>query len=381
VRGPRKLAFALAAACALALAATVLAAPAASAHAPAAAASCAPKTGRVTTFVGVNAPDLALSDAQFAACALDALVTAHVGVVRDVFYWAGIEIAPGFYDFAQTDQYVADAAQHGLQVLPVLLMAPGFRSTAPRNPNHGFYPPKDPNDMGAFAAVLAHRYGPNGDFWAQHPELPKVPIRDWQVWNEPNLLAYWATGPSPAQYTGLLKATADGLRSVDPGADVVTAGLPYSKLARTLTPERFLRGMYAAGAKGSFDTLAVHPYSDTVSRMVVALKRMRRVLSRGGDRGVPIWVTEVGWASGGPKSVFTVDRTKQASLIASTVRTLAHNRNAIGLRGVVIHTLRDARPGPGDHDYWGFHAGLFDLKGKPKPALAALRRAAAHVPG
>jgi hypothetical protein len=380
VRRARKLASALAATWALALAATLLVAPAATAQAPGTTGSCPPKMGRVTAFVGVSAPDSSLTNPTFRACALNALVAAHVGIVRDVFYWAGIELAPGFYDFSSTDQYVADAARHGIQVLPVLLMAPSFRSAAPANPRHGFYPPKDPNDMGAFAAVLAKRYGPDGDFWTQHPDVPKVPIRAWQVWNEPNLLAYWATGPSPAEYAALLKATADGLRSVDPGADVVTAGLPYSKLAKTLTPERFLLGMYAAGAKGSFNTLAVHPYSDTVSRMVVALKRIRRVLKRGGDSGVPIWVTEVGWASSGPKSVFTVNRSKQASLIASTVRTLARARNSIGLRGLVIHTLRDSRPGPNDHDYWGFHAGLFDLRGKAKPALAALRRAAAHVP-
>jgi hypothetical protein len=113
--------------------------------------------------------------------------------------------------------------------------------------------------------------------------------------------------------------------------------------------------------------------------MVVALKRMYRFLVRGGDSGVPIWVTEVGWASGGPKSVFTVSKGKQASLIASMVRTMARDRQSIGMRGVVVHTLRDQRPGPNDHDYWGFHAGLFDLKGKAKPALAALRRAAARV--
>ena len=51
----------------------------------------------------------------------------------------------------------------------------------------------------------------------------------------------------------------------------------------------------------------------------------------------------------------------------------------LGLRGVVIFTLRDSRPGPADHDYWGFHAGLFDLKGQPKPSLAALRQAARRV--
>src|SRR5262249_2448747 len=139
---------------------------------------CPPMTGPVTPFVGVNVPDSAIANGKFRACALNDLVKAHVGVIRDVFYWAGIEIAPGMYNFAQTDSYVADAARHGLQVLPVLLMAPSFRSTAPSNPKHGFYPPKNPADMGVFAAVLAKRYGPNGDFWAQHPSLPKVPIRD-----------------------------------------------------------------------------------------------------------------------------------------------------------------------------------------------------------
>jgi hypothetical protein len=342
--------------------------------------SCHPRLGRAGVFVGVNAPDYVLANPHFRACSLNALVAAHVGIVRDVFAWAGIELAPGFYDFATTDQYVADAAQHGMQVLPVLLMAPNFRSTAPpSNPKHGFYPPRDPNDLGAFAAVLAKRYGPGGDFWKQHPDIPDVPIRSWQVWNEPNLPVYWADGPSPERYAELLKATAAGLRSVDPNADIVSAGLPYSNDRRALSPEQFLRGMYAAGAKGSFTTLAVHPYSDTVTRMVGALARMRRVLNAGGDNALPIWVTEVGWATSGPPSVFTVNERRQAQLIGKTVRTLARKRSSLGLRGVVIFTLRDSRPGPADHDYWGFHAGLFDLKGQPKPSLAALRQAARRV--
>ena len=229
--------------------------------------------------------------------------------------------------------------------------------------------------------MLAQRYGPGGEFWRSHPDVPELPIRSWQVWNEPNLPVYWASGPDPAAYARLLSATAAGIHRVDPGAEIVTAGLPYSKDRRTLSPEKFLEGMYAAGAKGTFTTLAVHPYSDTVSRMVGALKRMRGVLNNAGDTGVPIWVTEVGWASGGPKSVFTVSRKRQAKLIGSTVRALARKRNSLGLRGVVIHNLRDSRPGPGDHDYWGFHAGLFDRKGKAKPALSALRSAAKGIHG
>ena len=38
----------------------------------------------------------------------------------------------------------------------------------------------------AFVKAAVRRYGPHGQFWTQHPELPNDPIRTWQVWNEPN---------------------------------------------------------------------------------------------------------------------------------------------------------------------------------------------------
>jgi hypothetical protein len=149
---------------------------------------CHPGLGRAGEFVGVNAPDYALTNTHLSACSLNALVAGDVGIVRDVFPSAGIELGPGFDDFANTDRYVANAARHGMQVLPVLLMAPNFRSTAPAsNSKHGFYPPRNPNDMGGFAASWRSGTGPGGAFWKPHPEIPDVPIRSWQVWNEPNL--------------------------------------------------------------------------------------------------------------------------------------------------------------------------------------------------
>jgi hypothetical protein len=341
---------------------------------------CTPRASAGGGFVGVTAQDILMQNIAFRECSLNQLAKAHVGVLREAFYWAGIETAPGEYHFGPQDDYVADAARRKMSVLPVLLWAPDFRSTAPASGRkHGFYPPRNPSDMGQFAAVLAKRYGPNGGFWQANPQLPYHPITSWQIWNEPNLPVYWADGPNPAAYAQLLRAAADGIHSVDPQADIVTAGLPYSADRRTMSPEKFLRGMYAAGARGSFTTLAVHPYSDTVKRMVVALARMRRVLARNGDRAVQIWVTEVGWASGGPRSVFTVSPKRQAQLIGQSVRVLAHQRRRLRLRGLVIYNIRDSKPNPGDHDFWAFHAGLFDLKGRAKPAVKSLRAAARHL--
>jgi polysaccharide biosynthesis protein PslG len=371
---------ALVAAVLLLIVGIALAEPSPSSAAATTSATCSPHATKGRGFVGVTAQDILLGNSTFRQCSLNALARAHVGVLREVFYWAGIETAPGEYQFGPQDDYVADAARRKMSVLPVLLWAPDFRSTAPGSGRrHGFYPPRNPSEMGAFAAVLAKRYGPNGSFWQANPQLPYYPITSWQIWNEPNLPVYWADGPNPAAYAALLRGAADGLHSVDPQAEIVTAGLPYSADRRTMSPEKFLKGMYAAGGRGAFTTLAVHPYSDTVKRMVVALARMRRVMVRNGDAGVPIWVTEVGWATSGPRSVFTVNRKRQAQLIAQTARVLSHQRRRLRLRGFVIYNVRDSKPTAGDHDFWAFHAGLFDLEGRAKPAVKSLRSAARHL--
>ena len=132
-----------------------------------------------------------------------------IGLVRQTFDWATIERKRGVYDFTAYDGFVAALAAHHMDLLPVLLDPPKFRSSAPgKGAKAGTYPPNDYTSMGHFAGLLVHRYGPNGTFWAQRPGVPKVPIHSWQIWNEPSLPAYWPTGPTrrvhaPAQGGGL----------------------------------------------------------------------------------------------------------------------------------------------------------------------------------
>jgi hypothetical protein len=54
-----------------------------------------------------------------------------------------------------------------------------------------------------FLETLVRRYGPGGDFWTDKPYYE--PITAWQIWNEPNLKAYWKR-PNPKEYAKLLKA-------------------------------------------------------------------------------------------------------------------------------------------------------------------------------
>jgi hypothetical protein len=328
------------------------------------------KPGKLPSrFFGMVSEDVFANPGRYRATTLNRLASMGVGILRETFDWASIERAPGRYDFTAYDGLVGSLAARHMTVLPVLLDPPRFRSSAPRvGAQAGTYPPKSNADMGRFAAALVRRYGPKGHFWRAHPELPKIPIRAWQIWNEPSLPAYWPTGPDPAQYTQMLERVARSIRHLDPRADVVTAGIPNSRLG--IPFDQFVEGMYKAGARGAFDTLAIHPYAADAAGVGAAVNGARRIMDDNGDTTSRIWVTELGWADSGPASSFTVGAQGQAKRIEAALTTLYDLRSQDRLSGVVYFGWRDGAPyAPSFKDFWGLHTGLLRLSGAPKPAL------------
>ncbi len=301
---------------------------------------------------------------------------AGFGIVRQTFSWARIETAPNALSFTVYDQVMAAAALAGIAVLPVLQDPPAWRSTAPATGAlDDMYPPRDPAAMAVLAGLLVQRYGPGGSFWAAHPELPPSPIRSWQVWNEPNTPNFWAPEPDPAGYAELLRAVSAAIRVADPAAEVVSAGLPASDHGVPLST--FLDGMYAAGARGTFDTLAIHPYASDAETVLGILRVARDEVDRLGDAGRPIWATEFGWATGGPPVTITTTEDGQATLLRDAIVLMQRARAAMSLRGFIAFRWRDVPLNPGQLDFWPFHAGLLRVDGTPKPSLQAMRDAIA----
>jgi hypothetical protein len=293
-----------------------------------------------------------------------------VGTLRHNFEWTVVEPRPGVYNYGVSDSFVADAARQGLSILPVLCNPPPFRSSQPaQGAQRGMYPPRSLGEFAAFAHGLVRRYGPGGSFWAERPGLPQRPIRAWQVWNEPHLAAYWPTGPDPAAYTAMLKAVAWGIRTADPSAEVVAAALSQSNLGMPLN--RFIRGMYRAGAKGSFNSLAINPYAPAADQVYKLMRGARRVANRAGDRRVGLRVTELGWATSGPRSPFRLGYSGQAQLIKRTWATLVARRKRLRLRGLIYYSWRDLPPyAPLTRDFYGLHTGLLERDGRSKPSRA-----------
>lgn len=324
------------------------------------------------SFVGVIADDaLWGTDADpSGARTLSAIRAMGVGSVRVPFLWSRLEPGPGRYDFKLYDKLMAQAAKAGLSVLPVLFDPPAHRSSRPDSGAvRGTYPPASNEHFASFAVSLVARYGPGGGFWAAHPELPHNPVTVWQVWNEPNLRQNWPTGPNPAAYAAMLKAVGPAIRAADQGAEIVTAGLNESETGINLP--RFLSGMYRAGARGSFDSLGIHPYARSSTKVIAQLRRARTVMRRSQDRA-GIRVTEIGWATGGPTARKRVSEPRQAQLTRQTMERLMRLRRSFRITGVSLFNWRDAPPYPGSRDFWGLHAGLHAQDGRPKPVVGAM---------
>ena len=100
-----------------------------------------------------------------------------------------------------------------------------------------------------------------------------MPIRDWQIWNEPNLTRYWSDAAVRAAYVRLLQASRRALRAADPGSRTILAGLPNESWIA-------LRKIYKAGGRGAFDAVALHPYTGRPRNVIRLIEFARREMRR-----------------------------------------------------------------------------------------------------
>jgi polysaccharide biosynthesis protein PslG len=230
------------------------------------------------------------------------MATSGVESVRTNFSWAAAEPSAGVYNWAPTDEIVRTAANHRLQLLPIVEFTPQWASSHPSSA-WLYYAPTDPGTFAGFMTALVQRYGPRGSFWTENPSVPRVPIKYWQIWNEPEGTKYdWRTAPWPSSYTALLRAAYVAVHRADRGA-VVVSGALVALNTTTLTQWAEANDLYRAGARRYFDILAVNAFtiapkvSDSVSRSIEIVSRVRQVMRRHHDGAKPIWVTELTWTA------------------------------------------------------------------------------------
>ena len=276
-------------------------------------------------------------------------------------------------DFSTTDAQIAAAARNGIDVTALVLRAPSW---AALKPSEVFSPPREPAAYGRFLKTLIGRYGPKGNFWPANPSLPKRPLRNFQIWNEPSLSRYFPVKPWAPAYAKLLRASYTAVKAADPGAKVITAGLPNFSWRDYAT--LFKAGMKA---RGYFDAIAVHPFTGTASGSVKILGFVRAVLDANGARSAPLWVTEISWPSGRGKADanqgWVTTEAGEAVKVDEVYRAYAKSAARLKLARAYWYNWVSSDSGTQDaFEYAGLRRVAQDGSFEDKPALAAYRKVA-----
>ena len=288
------------------------------------------------------------------------------------------------YNFKPIDAAVLDAVSAGLTPLLVVSHAPGF-AEAPNRWPYAFAGSWDPSPtaLAEFAVALARRYdGSFPDSQAPGGALPRVTL--FQAWNEPNLARYlepqWVavrgrwSAFSPLLYRELLNGFYAGVKSVQPTATVLAAGVAPNgdpEGVGRMAPVRFLRAMLCLPEAGErdtaragsvctdpphFDVLDFHPLSNgnpdvpapsslevsisDAAKITGLLKQAERLHTALPDGGKPVWATELNWESA-PQAQGGVPPDQQAHTISRAL----HRLWIAGVSVVAWQFLVDPFPG------------------------------------
>ncbi len=233
-----------------------------------------------------------------------------------------------------------------------------------------------------FVRHVVGRYGPDGRFWREHPELDGgLAMRTWEVWNEPYLPMFSAGGVDPAAYARLVRATVEAGTAVNPDTRYLAA-VEMSYVAADGTHRNWAEDMFAAdaGLGRLLGGVAVHPYTpgspflENPDDQEASFSRINTLLDIARRNGVttrrPLWVTELGWST----CPNCISQAQQALYWRQSFSRFSKPPLRDTVAAVLAYNLRDLRrTGPSD-PFGDF--GLLTMDGRRKPAADVVSRAA-----
>ncbi|MCL6105734.1 MAG: beta-galactosidase [Actinobacteria bacterium] len=320
----------------------------------------APQAGKnIGISVGDNLADLSNQDLDSTMADIASL---GVGWIRFDMAWDLLEPTPGSYNWARFDRIVAAANQHGLKSVPILVFTPAW--ARPAGCDSYQCGPAEPAQFAAYAAAAASHYAPMG-------------VHTWEIWNEPNIDAFWLPSPDPAAYTQLLKAGYTAIKAADSQSMVISGGLsPAENTSGHIAPRDFLSAMYQNGAKNYMDAVGYHPYSFPAlpvttlswsgwSQMSDLTPSIRSIMVANGDGNKQVWATEFGCPTNGPG--WNGDELLQAAMVRDALQQASSDP---WLGGLFLYTYKDLGTNTGTIENF---FGLVRYDGSKKPAYYELR--------
>lgn len=275
--------------------------------------------------------------------------------VRVDIGWALVQPERNIIDWSRSDAVLAAAKRKKLKVLAVIGLTPEWAKLADGSPN--------PSLFGDFVDAAARRY--------------KSKVANWELWNEPNQRHRWDSTPNPAQYARVVEAGSVAVRRRDPRAKILMGALAPAvddPSGAEMSPETFLKGVYAAGIdRSAYDAVSIHPFSypalpsgDESWNTFHRVPQIYRIVKNNGDRGKPLWFTEYGARTGNTSNSVTFKRHRKLM-----VEAYRETKKLPYVQALFFYSLRDASPNRGEPED---NFGLLKHSGKPKMAYRALKR-------
>lgn len=310
------------------------------------------------------------------AADLDDVRASGGDTVRTAFPWPLLQPARGdLAPIAETivDGFLALAKERGLRVIAILGSTPCWASSAPLSvkgdcsdlaAGWARYPPNDLADLDAITSTVAATWGSR--------------LAGLEVWNEPNSDQFFVG--TPAQYVDIVKTVYGAVKRVRPALQVAVGSLALADID-------WLRQLYAAGLKGHFDALSVHPYNvrfDTFTgtgnpmtpwpdatynkeSFAIGVPWLHWEMEHHADGRKPIWITEFGFSDCHQASALCVTDADQASYLAQSYQLAARLPY---VQVVVAYNAHDVS----DADTWKTRFGLTAFNRSRKPAFYAVTR-------
>lgn len=289
------------------------------------------------------------------------------------------------FDWSAYDRIMAALNANGLQGLAVIDYTPAWAGLPSCAAVSNKCRPNDPTQFATFAGRVAARYAPQG-------------LHAYEVWNEPNAIGYWLPAPNVADYTKLLTLSYDTIKAFDSNSTVLTGGTSASTTTSNgqyISSAAFMSGIYANGGKGSFDAVALHPYTrpflplytggwNPWQNMSNSAPNVHQIMADNGEGSKKIWVTEYGAPTGGPGAAATTG-------MSTTETGLTHETEDLESTTVTqAVSLYTSYPWAGPFFWYSYQDkgtdqtnannfyGLLRFDGTKKPAFSTYKQAIAN---
>jgi hypothetical protein len=196
--------------------------------------------------------------------------------ILQTFYWSRIEPYQGDWDFLFYDDIVNKANASRIKMIGVLAYDNWWIHD--NNDTKGYIPPEKIPDFLEYVRKTVEHF--------------KGRVGAWCIWNEPNF-HFW--NGSEDEFIELSRLAADVIKETDSNVTLLAGA--FNRNVYGLA-EGFIRKLFESGAMEKADAVAFHPYELNPSRTFLLYNKFKNIVADYGFEN-KIWVTEVGYPTGG----------------------------------------------------------------------------------